>query len=53
MRNETMNNQYDAAALYDGGWRSEDKEELMAEYELTEEEAEAICEELRSYEHEA
>lgn len=38
-----------AAALYDGGWRAEDKEELMAEYELTEEEATKICEILASY----
>lgn len=28
-----------AAALYDGGWRSDDIEELIEEYELTEEEA--------------
>lgn len=46
----TMDNQYRAAALYDGGWRSGDKEELMAEYGLTEEEAEEICEELKQYE---
>lgn len=50
MRNDTMNNQYSAAALFDGGWRSEDKEALMAEYELTDEEAEEICEELKVYE---
>ena len=50
MRNDTMNNQYSAASLYDGGWRSEDKEALMAEYELTDEEAEEICEELKVYE---
>lgn len=39
-----------ASALYDGGWRSEDKEELITEYDLTEEEAEDICRVLRSYE---
>lgn len=39
-----------AAALYDGGWRAEDKEELMQEYDLTEEEAEKICTLLASYE---
>lgn len=50
MRNETMSNQYDAAALFDGGWRSTDKEDLIAEYELTEEEANEICEELKAYE---
>lgn len=32
-----------AAALYDGGWRATDKEQLIKEYELTEAEAEAIC----------
>lgn len=36
----------DAAALYDGGWRKEDHDDLMKEYELTEEEADQICEEL-------
>ena len=29
--------------LYDGGWRSKDTEELIEEYEFTEEEAEEIC----------
>lgn len=33
----------DAAALYDGGWRSEDREDLMSEYDLTEDEASEIC----------
>lgn len=32
-----------ANALYAGGWRTEDKEELMSEYELTEEEAAQLC----------
>ena len=41
-----------AAALYDGGWRSEDKEQLISEYDLTEEEAEAICERLAAFESE-
>lgn len=36
-----------AAALYDGGWRAEDRDELVAEYGLSEEEADAICEDLR------
>jgi hypothetical protein len=45
-----MNNQYDAAALYDGGWRSEDKEELMSEYGLSEDEADELCEALKAYE---
>lgn len=50
MREMTMENQYSAATLYDGGWRSEDKEDLMAEYEMTEEEAEEICEQLKEIE---
>ena len=32
-----------ANALYAGGWRAEDKEELMSEYDLTEEEAAQLC----------
>ena len=32
-----------ASALYDGGWGAEDKEKLIKEYNLTEEEAERIC----------
>ena len=39
-----------AAALYDGAWRAEDRDELIAEYDLTEEEADAICEFLREFE---
>ena len=39
-----------AAALYDGGWRAEDKEQLMAEYDLSEAEATEICEWLKEYE---
>ena len=35
-----------AAALYDGGWRSADRDELLAEYDLTDTEADAICAEL-------
>lgn len=41
------NAEYSAAALYEGGWRSEDEEELRLSYNLTEEEAEEICRELR------
>ena len=41
-----------AAALYDGGWRSEDKEELIQEYNLTNDEADAICELLSEFEAE-
>lgn len=39
-----------AAALYDGGWRAEDKEQLIAEYDLTEAEATEICEWLKEFE---
>ena len=33
---------FEVAALYDGGWRSEDKEELMSEYGFSEEKAEEM-----------
>ncbi len=39
-----------AAALYDGGWRSDDKEQLIEEYNLTEKEAIALVEQLAEYE---
>lgn len=32
-----------AAALYDGGWRSADSDQLRAEYDLTEEETQELC----------
>ena len=32
-----------AASLFDGGWRAEDREELISEYDLTDEEADEIC----------
>ena len=41
-----------ALALYDGGWRSDDKEELMIEYELTENEAFKICQLLDNFDKE-
>jgi hypothetical protein len=37
-----------AIALYDGGWRAEDKDQLITEYELTEAEADQLCEELKN-----
>lgn len=46
----TYGNQYTAAVLFDGGWRSADKDALMSEYGLTEIEAERICEELKEME---
>ena len=39
------------AALYDGGWRSTDSRELMAEYGLTQEETYEICNRLQEIEH--
>lgn len=41
---------YSAAALYDGGWRSDDRNALIACYNLTNEQANAICAELKKYE---
>jgi hypothetical protein len=41
-----------AAALYDGGWRAEDKDQLVEEYQMTEDEAEKVCKELEKYESE-
>lgn len=41
-----------AAALYDGGWHSVDFSDLMTEYDLTDTDAEAICEILASIEEE-
>lgn len=44
---------YDTAdSLYQGGWRAEDRDEIIAEYDLTEEEAALICERLEMYEEE-
>lgn len=40
-----------AAALYDGGRRSTDKEKIKKEYNMDEEWAEAICEKLKEYEN--
>lgn len=40
-----------AIALYDGGWRAEDRDQLISEYNLTAEEAETIVEDLHDIEH--
>lgn len=40
-----------AAALYDGGWRAEDRDDLIEEYRLTEEEATTICKNLAEFEN--
>jgi hypothetical protein len=39
-----------ATALYKEGWRSNDKDELKAEYNLNNKWANAICEKLKEYE---
>ncbi len=39
-----------AASLYDGGWRSDDREGLIYEYGMTDEVVEAITEKLAEYE---
>lgn len=36
-----------AAALYDGGWRAEDKDEMMEVHGFTEENMDLICDRLR------
>ena len=36
-----------AAALYEGGWRAEDKDWMMEEYGYTEEEVTLICKRLQ------
>lgn len=41
-----------AAFLYSGGWRAKDKEQLIDEYDLTEEEAEELVRELADLEKE-
>lgn len=47
---EKMNLQYSVAALYDGGWRTCDKTDLIIEYGLTTEEADQICQALAELE---
>ena len=42
--------QASAAALYDGGWRSTDRDQLMEECQMTEDEAVKICELLARWE---
>lgn len=39
-----------AAALYDGGWRADDRDQLIEEYNLHPDDADAICEKLEEYE---
>lgn len=35
-----------AASLYDGGWRADDRDELISVYRLSPEDADGICERL-------
>lgn len=39
-----------AAALCDGGWRASDRDQLIEEYNLHPDDADAICEKLAEYE---
>ena len=52
MKMTAENIQSMAAALYDGGWTSNDREWLMDEYKLTPLEADLICQEIRWIEDE-
>lgn len=51
-RNEKQN-MFDAytsaAALYDGGWRAEDKNQIIEEYGFSDAEAEHVCEYLKEF----
>jgi hypothetical protein len=38
-----------AAALYDGGWRVEDRDQLKAEYNLTDSDVEQLVDLLAAY----
>ena len=39
-----------SASLYDGGWRADDRDQLIEEYNLLPDDADAICEKLAEYE---
>ncbi len=39
-----------AAALYDGGWRANDKDQLKMEYDLSDDDVERIVDLLAEYE---
>lgn len=45
-----MTTDYTAVSLYDGGWRSTDRDQLIEEYGLTPEEAASICKQLKDIE---
>lgn len=42
-----------AGPLYDGGWRAEDREQLISEYGLSEDEVDIICARLSELEAES
>ena len=46
LRKDARYTQYSATSLYDGGWRPWDREQLQAEHDLTDEETDALVEEL-------
>lgn len=48
-----MDNNYSAAMLYDGGWRSGDRDTLIEYYDLSDDEADRICAGLKELEDEA
>lgn len=39
----------EAASLYDGGWRAEDRDAIQKEYDLTDDDTDAIVEKLAEY----
>ena len=39
-----------AASLYDGGWRAADRDAIQKEYDLTDDDTDAIVENLKKYE---
>ena len=41
----------EAASLYDGGWRAEDRDAIQKEYDLTDDDTDAIVEKLAEYEN--
>lgn len=47
-----MMDNYSVASLYDGGWRSGDRDTLIEYYDLSEDEADRICEGLKELEEE-
>lgn len=40
-----------AASMYDGGWRAKDRDAIQKEYDLTDDDTDAIVEKLTEYEN--